>query len=108
MRAGRKEQEVDFARTHRWAPHFRRFSSFHIANSDKKSEIANKGFVLKRFLPTKQVSFRKRVLILFDWMKTRVFGRHTSIFSHTYTIVVLAVVVSFIGGVVRSPRRSHS
>tara|TARA_B000000565_G_scaffold212934_1_gene166302 strand:- start:402 stop:656 length:255 start_codon:yes stop_codon:yes gene_type:complete len=62
------------------APHFRRFSSFHIANSDKKSEIANKGFVLKRFLPTKQVSFRKRVLILFDWMKTRVFGRHTSIF----------------------------
>lgn len=81
MRAGRrKEQEVDFTRTHRWAPHFRRFSSFHIANSDKKSEIANKGFVLKRFLPTKQVSFRKRVLILFDWMKTRVFGRHTSIF----------------------------
>jgi hypothetical protein len=67
-------------RTHRRAPHFHRFSSFHIANSDKKSEIANKGFVLKRFLPTKQVSFRKRVLILFDWMKTRVFGRHTSIF----------------------------
>ena len=29
---------------------------------------------------TKQVSFRNRVLILFDWMKTRVFGRDTSIF----------------------------
>lgn len=83
MRAGRKAQEVDFTRTHRWAPHFRRFSSFHRANSDKKSEIANKRIchaTLKRFLPTKQVSFRKRVLILFDWMKTRVFGRHTSIF----------------------------
>lgn len=27
---------------------------------------------------TKQVSFRNRVLILFDWMKTRVFGRDLS------------------------------
>ncbi|PNW83287.1 hypothetical protein CHLRE_05g232200v5 [Chlamydomonas reinhardtii] len=29
---------------------------------------------------TKQVSFRNRVLILFDWMKTRVFGRDISLF----------------------------
>lgn len=29
---------------------------------------------------TKQVSFRNRVLILFDWLKTRVFGRDTSMF----------------------------
>jgi hypothetical protein len=27
-----------------------------------------------------QVSFRNRVLILFDWLKTRVFGRDTSLF----------------------------
>jgi NADH:ubiquinone reductase (non-electrogenic) len=29
---------------------------------------------------TKQVSFRNRVLILFDWLKTRVFGRDLSMF----------------------------
>eukprot|EP00887_Chlorella_sp_A99_P000732 scaffold5.g732.t1 len=29
---------------------------------------------------TKQVSFRNRVLILFDWLKTRVFGRDTTSF----------------------------
>jgi len=29
---------------------------------------------------TKQVSFRNRVLILFDWVKTRMFGRDTSLF----------------------------
>ena len=29
---------------------------------------------------TKQVSFRNRVLILFDWLKTRVFGRDLSVF----------------------------
>lgn len=29
---------------------------------------------------TKQVSFRNRVLILFDWLKTRVFGRDISQF----------------------------
>lgn len=29
---------------------------------------------------TKQVSLRNRVLILFDWLKTRVFGRDTSMF----------------------------
>lgn len=29
---------------------------------------------------TKQVSFRNRVLILFDWLKARVFGRDTSLF----------------------------
>mmetsp|Transcript_24638 Transcript_24638/g.68568 ORF Transcript_24638/g.68568 Transcript_24638/m.68568 type:complete len:102 (-) Transcript_24638:325-630(-) len=29
---------------------------------------------------TKQVSFRNRVLILFDWMKTKVFGRDLSMF----------------------------
>jgi NADH:ubiquinone reductase (non-electrogenic) len=29
---------------------------------------------------TKQVSFRNRVLILFDWMKARVFGRDLSQF----------------------------
>ncbi len=29
---------------------------------------------------TKQVSFRNRVLILFDWIKTKVFGRDTSMF----------------------------
>ena len=27
-----------------------------------------------------QVSFRNRVLILFDWLKTRVFGRDISLF----------------------------
>ncbi len=27
-----------------------------------------------------QVSFRNRVLILFDWLKARVFGRDTSLF----------------------------
>jgi NADH dehydrogenase FAD-containing subunit len=29
---------------------------------------------------TKQVSMRNRVLILFDWLKTRVFGRDISLF----------------------------
>jgi len=29
---------------------------------------------------TKQVSFRSRVLVLFDWLKTRVFGRDLSQF----------------------------
>jgi NADH:ubiquinone reductase (non-electrogenic) len=29
---------------------------------------------------TKQVSFRNRVLILFDWLKARVFGRDISLF----------------------------
>ena len=29
---------------------------------------------------TKQVSFRNRVLILFDWVKTRAFGRDLSSF----------------------------
>ena len=29
---------------------------------------------------TKQVSMRNRILILFDWLKTRVFGRDVSLF----------------------------
>lgn len=29
---------------------------------------------------TKQVSLRNRVLILFDWLKARMFGRDTSLF----------------------------
>ncbi|GLC47157.1 hypothetical protein PLESTB_001387100 [Pleodorina starrii] len=38
-------------------------------------------FVLwKSVYITKQVSFRNRVLILFDWMKARVFGRDISLF----------------------------
>jgi hypothetical protein len=30
--------------------------------------------------PCPQVSFRNRVLILFDWLKARVFGRDISLF----------------------------
>lgn len=32
------------------------------------------------FRPSRQVSFRNRVLILFDWLKARVFGRDISLF----------------------------
>lgn len=37
-------------------------------------------FVWRSVYITKQVSFRNRVLILFDWMKAKVFGRDVSLF----------------------------
>jgi NADH:ubiquinone reductase (non-electrogenic) len=42
------------------------------------------GFLLWRSVYlSKQVSFRNRVLVLFDWAKTRVFGRDITRFNST-------------------------
>jgi NADH:ubiquinone reductase (non-electrogenic) len=37
-------------------------------------------FLWRSVYAVKQVSTRTRVLVLFDWVKTRVFGRDTSLF----------------------------
>lgn len=37
-------------------------------------------FIWRSVYITKQVSFRNRVLILFDWIKAKVFGRDVSLF----------------------------
>ena len=51
------------------------------AFDNKLSLWGSPAFLLwKSVYITKQVSFRNRVLILFDWLKTRVFGRDLSQF----------------------------
>ncbi|ACO64504.1 predicted protein [Micromonas commoda] len=66
---------------HRW--NVPRTQQFELGKSQRLRYEASGRFAFllwKSVYVTKQVSFRNRVLILFDWMKTRVFGRDTSIF----------------------------
>ena len=61
----------------------RALTQFELGKSQRLRYEASGRFAFllwKSVYVTKQVSFRNRVLILFDWMKTRVFGRDTSIF----------------------------
>ncbi len=49
---------------------------------DTKAKVFGYGayFIWRSVYITKQVSFRNRVLILFDWIKAQVFGRDVSLF----------------------------
>lgn len=61
----------------------RALTQFELGKSNRLRYEASGRFAFllwKSVYVTKQVSFRNRVLILFDWLKTRVFGRDTSIF----------------------------